>query len=452
MLGNLPWMTCLLTLLLPAALWGQSQGSISFSRGSFLSPDYNLTDTREFNYLSGRFSNSPGPAQSSGFFTDMELQLSPGVPVLSYLNPAEFYWKSPLFAQDQSLSLGRRRYTWSSLDERWGLGLFQPQFRWNPISPESQGMTGLFWQTANRKSQMPFSILLFASPFFVPDQGAGYEIENGTFAKSNPYFRTPPSQARLRGQTDAVNYSIEKPDTLDVVQNNSLAAEVQLGNPTQGIYFGTSLAYKPSNQLAMAFQGYISPNSSVEVQVLPAVYYHTLAAGDLGYASGNSKIGIGFIQETPIDPKYSSEWTYIKYSASQMVSPYLALDFRGVLTEVSYLKIQGAEESITGPMSGSATTLLPSRYSFGNAYALSVKGTLIRWQQNQLHAEAKYQRGERGEFNHWLGQLKILTRKDWSFALNFDFIAIDDSEASKKTLAEKYQNNDSIALGVGYVF
>lgn len=256
----------------------------------------------------------------------------------------------------------------------------------------------------------------------------------------------------MRGQTDAVNYSIEKPDTLDVVQNNSLAAEIQLGNPTQGIYFGTSLAYKPSNQLAMAFQGYISPNNSVEVQVLPAVYYHTLAAGDLGYASGNSKIGIGVIQETPSDPKYSSEWTYIKYSPSQMVSPYLALDFHGVLTEVSYLKIQGAEESITAPMSGSATTLLPSRYSFGNAYALSVTGTLIRWQRNQLHAEAKYQRGERGEFNHWFGRFKFLTRKDWSFALNFDFIAIDDSEASKKTLAEKYQNNDSIALGVGYVF
>ena len=72
-----------------------------------------------------------------------------GYPLMSYLNFKEFFINAKLDStsgQASQIIFGRRLHLWSEAEEEWNLGIFQPQFRWNPIRPSQQGLTGLFWQ------------------------------------------------------------------------------------------------------------------------------------------------------------------------------------------------------------------------------------------------------------------------------------------------------------------
>src|SRR5690606_38912628 len=91
--------------------------------------------------------------------------------------------------KSSNIWIGRHRHNWSSADEFWSIGTWQPRFRWNYLEPEQNGFTGFFY--SNNLSDQT-SLHLFTSALFVPDLAANYREEDGRILSKSPWFKTPP--------------------------------------------------------------------------------------------------------------------------------------------------------------------------------------------------------------------------------------------------------------------
>ena len=160
--------------------WSETLSSLKMNGLSFISSDYD-SSPKNFAFLGVSLrSNEKQPdlfmINASGFYV-------PNSAPLSYLNVREMYF---IFSATESskIYLGRKLINWSALDSDFNLGFFQPQFRWNSLQPENQGLFGFFWDHQNAD----WGTTLFASHLYLPDQAASYEIKDGKFEESNPFF------------------------------------------------------------------------------------------------------------------------------------------------------------------------------------------------------------------------------------------------------------------------
>ena len=439
----------ILSLLSLPAL-AETQARLAMTQSEFVSSDYHLTDKKDFQFFSAGLDTLAQVRREDEIENSLQAQVrglvSPGVSVLSYMNISQLYWKQDI------LAVGRKKTRWSLLDDEAQLGLYQPLFRWNPLQPESQGLTGVFLHLQGKTNDMPVGMVLYGSTLFIPDQGTGYEVKSGAFERSNPYFQAPPQQANINGQTDSVSYTVQKPNTQDVVFNRSLGAKVYLGEENTGFFSQLAYANKPSNQLALALQGAVNPNNTVELNILPAVYYHTLISGDLKYSWRNVGLGLSTIHEKTEDPTYSSEWSYIHFSDSDVVSPFLEIKTKEFQSRLSYISIKGADESGQGLLKDQVSQFLPARYPYREAFLvqMSYMFRIKRWEG--LRASTRYLQGTSTDFNLWTTQLSYQWEERWSAGVQSQMVAVGDSKAALRTAYAPYENNDNVAVGLNYVF
>ena len=76
---------------------------------------------------------------SDSFNLDMSAKFVVGNSVLNYVNIRELYSKFRIGEQSE-LNVGRKLMNWSAIDNIWNLGVIQPQFKWNPLNPQNQGL------------------------------------------------------------------------------------------------------------------------------------------------------------------------------------------------------------------------------------------------------------------------------------------------------------------------
>jgi hypothetical protein len=436
--------------LLCLSAWGSPQGRIALSQESFVSPDYKSTAKKDFQFVGVGVDTLTKVKNENEIEDSLQAQiqanLAPGASVLNYLNVSQLFWKQ------QGLIFGRKKLVWSQLDESYNLGIYQPNFNWNVLQPESQGLTGLFLRVEAQDTKIPVGIYLFASSLFIPDQGSGYEIKDGQFQESNPYFHAPPTAAVINGQNDSVVYNLQRPRTEDVIFKRSFAAKAYLGNDDDGIFGQFSYANKPSNQLTLGFQGVIVPNNAIAVDILPAVYEHRILSGDLQYTYSGVSLGMSALQETIGEPNYSSEWTYAKYTNAQLLSPYLRTHFKGLNAKLSYLQIRGGEKKVIGPRASLADSILPNRYPFSNAYLaeLSYRYRIRRFQGIEI--STRYLTGEKSEFALLTGRGAYQWEERWSAFFETQLASVDNSELGKAIAYHSYMNNDTASIGVQHVF
>ena len=435
-----------------AASLGQAQnqsagGTLSLSQEALISPDYSRTEDKSFNYLGVEFKSLPEVSEEGtrdGLHTEVTGQLAPGNTVLNYFNVNQLYWR-----QDQFV-VGRKKELWSISDEEWKLALFQPTFSWNPLSPESQGLMGIFINIRAQDLSFPAGLVLFGSPIFIPDQGPSYEIKNGRFTAENPYFTMPPSQAEFSGQTVDINYNVQKPEISEVVFNQSFAIKAYAGNLQDGFYGQASYAYKPVNQLSLGFRGFITANNELDVDVLPKVWYHRLLSADLKFSRGGFFAGIGGFQEVLQDPEFESEWTYNQISNSLGASVYAGMKGSRYWVRGSVLQISGAEKKTVGADSGNASTINTTRFPAQRAWQLAGEAMVYRSGINKVTVETTYRQDMDNEFSLWLGGLQHQWNRQWAWGLNYQLVAVN--KTGKQNFYTAYENNDLVGLGVHYVF
>lgn len=428
--------------------WAATQGSLSLSEAGFISPDYHLTEKKDFQLFSGGL-DTMGNQTSTGELDDtlhaqVRGMVSPDASVLNYLNVTQLFWKQ------QALILGRKKMNWNELDERFHLGMYQPLFLWNPLMPEEQGLTGIFLNLKADESSIPWGVTLLGSPVFIPDQTAGYDLKDGKFQKTNPYFSPQVGSARINGQLTPINYDVQKPQTQDVVFRQSFAGRVFVGDEKQGFFSQISYANKPSNQLTLGFQGFALSDNTLTVQVQPKVIRHNLLSGDLHFTGSFYRTGISLVRETMEAPNFKEEWTYVHYSDSVVFSPFVLFNAMNAELVLSTLSVQGADAKAIGPEADQASKFLPDRYPFRNAGLAQLSYSFRMKKAEKIQLSTRYLRGEKGEFDLWTSAATYQWTNRWSAQVVGQLVAID--KKSRKTAFDPYVNNDLVSVGVSYVF
>lgn len=439
-------------------------GYLRWRSESFLSPDFSSTPQTHFQSLEVQLrntQNAPEQVGADGLLLkgDITGVVSTVTPALHNLNISQFY------IEVGSLSVGRRKMHWSWADENWKLGLYQPNSLMNPLTPNSQGLTGFFLHLSDSTplpngttATVPKGLHLMGTFVHLPDQQAGYEIRNGQFQSVNPWFPRLPERASFGNSNsifDSLSYEPVIPQTSDIVFQQGYGAQGYLGSP-EGPWGGLSASWsvKPSHQFALGIRAYGAPGSKIVVPIKPQTYRHHLFGVDYVKSWGNWKAGISFIRERPQDPSFSSEWTFVSYRDSQILSPFLEWEFQNWKLQFSHLEVLGAESIVQGPLASQVRDFLPPRYGQPSSQSLQVE-----WKQNLkkagtwVRASTRYvinASGASGGFGFWHTQIHYQWVRRWGLSLGGLFVSADPAATS--SVYGVFQNHDQIQTGIHYGF
>ncbi len=352
------------------------------------------------------------------------------------------------------VSLGRRLEHWSHLDEQWGLGIWQPRYRWDYLHPEQVAMTGATLSYDSRDVHL----VAFGSPIFIPDRGASFELQNGQFSSSSPWFVPPSPTIAPFGRSTQVNYTLAIPNVSDVVFNPGVSFLARFGRET-GPWASAAYAYKPMNQLLMAADGFISVTNATPVApvtVVPRVAYHHVGSLEAGFESERAGFSVSALVEHPDDPGAPDTMGFIQnVSPSTAVSSTFDWKFAGPAPgdgtlDVSYLRQWGGNAPDSGAMASGTASMFDSRYPFQNAVSAGVKSRVPFIDKLSGEARVLYDLGHDGE-TLWTTELLYRPVPRWIVGFGADIFGASDSGSSTDFIYT-YRANDRVHAGVSYVF
>lgn len=405
---------------------------------SLISGDYDLSP-KNFGLL-GLHLRSDNSADK--FKIDFSGRYSLSKSVLSYINVRELSYRFDI-GESSTLYTGRRLMNWSAIDNIWNLGVIQPQFKWNQLNPQNQGLIGFFWE----QNLSPWSYTLFASPLYIPDQGAGYEIKDGQFQSGNPFFRAPPQNIRFQGQLLPIDYDIHRPETADVVSQSMFGAQLRWGEE-KGYFARVAGVYKPSNQLALGYKG-ILVTTRVRVDVLPKSYYETDYSLDAGLRDDWGYVQFCIIATNPTSPEFDSAYNKPVFESGVSFGPQFLYRSEPFQFLAAYIDTTGGDVKDQGPDVGSNQQSLSQRFLVKQATLLKVAysdvyNKFVRW-DSSVH----FKFSSKEKFREIRVKNALSFKQPWSVWL--DVILVDtDSEVDSNY--EPYKNFDQAWLGVSYDF
>lgn len=442
----LPLIVFITAFLALGSAFAQVQSEMRVFSDSFISPAFEATQKTSYQFVGAKLKSAAFAEE------DLKMDISGGValgaPLLNYLNIGEFYAQNRQ-SQTESFYLGRKRMLWSELDARWDLGVWEPLFKWNPLSPERQGLTGLFWQV----DKPYYTLMLFASPFYLPDQGPSFEIQNGSFIRGNPWFRRPPESIRIWEEATGIDYTFQKPNETEVVLQNSFGMKVSGGDP-EGFRGQLSYVYKPMNQLAIGYEGNLDVSQlkgAVEIQ--PQVVYHSLVGADASYNFSRLRLGFSGLADRPNKEKvFEEQWTHPEFSDALLVSSYIEWRTNSWGLILQHLDIFGGKVTETGDLASPNRAALMTRYPFQQAQQLSVMTNYQFRQGRRLVAKLTVTHSDRNNFD--LVQLSSRLRLSdlWSVFGEMQMVRAGNVTISNQNEISQFVNNDRLLIGAAYVF
>lgn len=434
-------------LLIAPKSHAQVQTEMKLFSDSFVSPSFEATQKNNYQFVGAQL-------KTDGFSEDtLKMDISGGVaigePLLNYLNIAEIYFQTSQ-KQDETFYFGRKRTLWSELDARWDLGLWEPVFKWNPLSPERQGLTGLFWQI----DRPYYTLGLFASPLYLPDQGPSFEIENGSFVKGNPWFRRPPESIRIWNEVTEIEYKLEKPNEAEVVLQSSFGMKLTFGDP-QSFRAQASYIYKPMNQLAMGYEGNLDlAQLKGVVNIQPQVAYHSLSGADVSYKLKNRlRVGISGIFDRPNkDEIFEEKWTHPVFEDALLLSPFIewTTDRWGI--SLQHLEIYGGEVREKGDLASPTRPPLMGRYPYQQADQVAVMMNYLFSKNRRLTAKVSYTHSEKNDFDLIRMTSRFRLSSLWSLVAEMQLLKAGALSLENQNDIAQFENNDRMMIGVGYVF
>jgi len=449
-----------LGLVLPGGLCGQGvqalevDSTLSLRSDTFVSPSYNATNSHSFGFLGASLSNVRPELQDATFHINSSGLFSPETSALSSLNVKEIY------IQGYGFSLGRKLNTWSRLDEMWNLGFYQPQYRWNPLTPESQGLTGLFYNWETKTTSQILGVRLFASGLYLPDQSSGYQIQNGQFQSSNPWFAQLPSTLQFGtnpGVINQISWNIHMPDTNQVLLNSSGLAQFYfspLDEQDRGLSGLLTAGFLPSNQLDLAAQTASTAGGTTNFDIYPELFNHQMSSADLRYNSDRWFTGFGALQEHANNPtalvSAPTQVTLRTFGNRQLLSPYIGARIQKWTGQVSYLDVQAQGDSSTGSQVEYLSSYLGSRLAYGSAVKAELSyggGMRIK----QWEAKTSYLQGTTEDFSMWNTTALYRLSTHWIFSGQLLLVAANP-DTRLGTVFSQFQNNDAFTIGGTYVF
>jgi hypothetical protein len=375
----------------------------------------------------------------------------------NYLDAYQLYGEARV-GSNTKLSLGRKLYRWSEWEKTWRQGLFQPRYLENRLNSEEAGLTGAFVDLKVGPTNFTLGVL----PLFLPDFGAHMSVQGHEFASANPWFHPPASEFEFRQGRGEIHYSLKSPSSESVLNHPGLAAKLEFH---QGPYFTRlSYAYKPMPQILLDFPSrnrvQIQAGSDfMDIEIQTRLLYHRVVNWDNVAQLGAWRIGASVTSETPDHDFGPDDYT------AQQVGPawiYSASVSRALETEgphaarltLGALKVSGGDLPDRGDFANQIT-LFERRYQYLEAYLIEVAKPWrkISWLPGELDTSVRalYDRLQNGGVFSVASSLQL--DRDWRASVRLDMLGLLAGPAEVNDgFLSTYRSNDSLSLGLSYVF
>lgn len=443
---------------------GFDELSVSVGNENYLSRKSAPTAASSYTEISARVrGKTEGPLFSAAI--DAGASVATDVSNYSNIEVPEAYFKlAPSLNSDgktsikkfAQLSVGRKKERWSGLDSDWSLGLVQPFNKFDALRPTEQGLTGAFGEAGLG----PVSVMLFGSPFFIPEQGAPYQLADGKFSTSSPWFSSPPNSLIFSNQTRPVYYNIQLPETSNVVNHSSFGARARIADSSgDGFYAQGSFLRAPMNSISLSFFGDLAIRDGAtygDVTVVPEVVYHTMTASDVGYDSKNFAVEMALLNEVPDQPTLAPHITTSHYNPMLMLSPSVELrtftsKVWGPRFRVSYLDTHGGDVQSIGEYASNGNVFGP-RTMYQRAVSGSVETTLHRSSSWSLETSARWVEEVAENGSIVMTDVRVGIGDSWRVSLQGDLIGSQKATSVTDTFIERFRANNRVAGRVTYLF
>lgn len=416
----------------------------------YLNDQYQNPEVRSVQLFEGRITREADESDFS-LGIDLEGQFSHAQQGFNSFTANEFYFRMDPLWSGTTLFLGRKRSRWSTLDDHWKLGVWQPNYRIDALNPHSQGLTGLFVDFKKDNWVLEF----FGTPFFLPDHGPQMETRNGVFMKGHPWVQYPPSQVIIKGVSTPAYYRIDKPSIPDVIVNTGYGFNFQVGDPESEGWTGrVAWGYKPMNQLLLGFDGSLNlgDQGGLEINVHPEVGFHKVTSLDGVYRSEKWAFYVGVVEDQPEAYQFDLPWTYQNFSPSHFIGSGMDVFLGPVRVGLGYIHRQGGDSRIAGPRASTGNHVLPERFLFKDLVKTELSyaaGLGSRWSY-ELTGEWRQELQEGSEIVSAQGAL--LMGPFWKAYLGMDLLRSENQVLENADFIETYQANDRVYGGLQYVF
>lgn len=422
--------------------FAQIRSEMKLFSDSYISPAFEATQKNNYQFVGAQLKTES--FSNDNLRMDISGGVAMGAPLMNYLNVTEFYFQNTQ-NPSESFYFGRKKMLWSELDSRWNLGLWQPVFKWNPLAPEEQGLSGIFWQV----DRPQYTFVLFASPLYIPNQGPSFEIQDGGFTRGNPWFHQPPQSVRIWNEATAMQYRFDQPNETQIVLQNSYGSKVSFGE-AQNLRAQLSYLYGPDNALALGYKGSLDlATLKGNVELKPQVFYHSLAGADVTYKINHWKLGLSAILDRPGKDKiFDSEWSQPTFEDAILVSPFIEWGDAHWAVNLMRLDVFGGAVKEVGE--NLANTPLTNLYPFQQASQISVMSQFNMGHGQRLFAKMSYMLSEKNDFELIRVNSRYRLSGLWSLFGEMQLLRAGPVTKDNVNDIAQFANNDRLMLGVAY--
>ncbi len=373
----------------------------------------------------------------------------------NYVHPNDAYLM--LKGRVLSVSLGRKRMTWSEVDDGFRLGLYASRYMEDKTVAESSALTGLYIESAPG----PFRFTVFASPLFIPENGPKTSIADGKFVSRNPWFKQPTPSVRLMDQTGTtdVNYSIVQPNIGSTIWQPSLVTSA--GWEKHGHFLRFTYADKPMNQMLLSFPlvlNTLPTNIVLDVAIRPRTIRHRLYNGEIGtHQEGGVHAVMGVIHEEPLRDLAMDTWITQTVGPASVYYSTLGYDLKrsgpqATYLGLSYLRVEGGDSADRGEFA-QPVSFFERRYQYTRSVKLEFRTPLWRRGMTAVRSQSwsLYDFDQRAMI--WSSALEYLER-DFLAYLKVELMGIVDEAQAVVTdgFIRNFRANDRVTMGLAYAF
>ena len=146
----------------------------------------------------------------------------------------------PLPIKKLLFSIGFKNHLWSQADQYWNYGFWQPRYLIDPLRPKQIGLPGFYLSYTGDSS-----LLLYASPFILPDIESRIRLVDGRPVSKSPFFVTP---FQLQKETSKFSWEIESLKSFSLLDVLKPTFAFQINHKMRFSGLSFSYAYKPVNR------------------------------------------------------------------------------------------------------------------------------------------------------------------------------------------------------------
>ncbi|MAV92295.1 MAG: hypothetical protein CL676_12825 [Bdellovibrionaceae bacterium] len=427
-------------------------GNFGLKGTHFLTEKRSDVESENYSYLNGNLllKDKKGDFDWSA---EMVFELSSEIQREAYVGAPEMFVRLNDEDSGVRVSIGRQKRTWSELDESLGLGVWQPQLRWDYLNPIQQGLTGAFFD-------MKFDSLdvtLYGSPIFLPDQGPQFQVKEGRIESANRWFWKPQNRLRLGEDSSNLFYELETPKVDEIVMNPSLGGMMKV-DPEGPLEVQLAYAYKPMNQFFIGYEcsGCVDPlTGDGTAKIHPMVVNHHVFTAESRWVREEDRFLFSWTVDRPNDPKIPSDWggselRPVSIPGVGYERKFSLVQFPSTLQLFYFQELRGGR--IGGGDLSSDVESSSDRYSFDDLLSASLSTKLRQLRSGYLELQTKYAYSFKEE-GSWLSAQLTYQRQAFSAHLGFDVLGSNtDPLSSEAGLFSRYRSNDRVYGGIGFVF